>query len=259
MSNPKIVAIIPARMGASRFPGKPLTKILNLPMVEHVRRRIILAPIIDEVYVATCDQEIKEAVETHGGKAVMTANTHERCTDRIAEAAESLQLQDAIIVIVQGDEPLFMPEAIDLVVGPLLKDEQIQCSNLLSRIITPEDFSDIDIVKAVLDYRGRVMFYSRSPIPYARTTHHQTPLRQTGISAFRSRFLKTFTELSPTPLERTESIDFLRMLEHGLSISGVIYDQVAVGVDRPDDVEKIEYILQNDPKQNRLFEQIIKT
>ncbi|MBU2266409.1 MAG: NTP transferase domain-containing protein, partial [Candidatus Omnitrophica bacterium] len=116
MNKKKIAAVIPARMASSRFPGKPLVDILGLPMIEHVRRRALLSEIFNDVYVATCDNEIKETVERYGGKAVMTADTHQRCTDRIEEAAEKLDVD--IVVIISGDEPLIDPGPFDLVVRP---------------------------------------------------------------------------------------------------------------------------------------------
>ena len=154
----KIVAIIPARMAASRFPGKPLAIILDLPMIEHVRRRVCLSEVIDDVYVATCDREIFDTVENFGGKAVMTKDTHERCTDRVEEAVRNIDLD--IAVVVQGDEPLFKPEVLSELVSPLLDDDSVPCTNLISTIRNKKDLDDVDIVKTVVDERGFVMYFS---------------------------------------------------------------------------------------------------
>ena len=250
----KIAAVIPARMASSRFPGKPLEKILELPMIEHVRRRAVLCSYVDEVVVATCDKVIMDTVASFGGKAVMTSDKHERCTDRVEEAARGMDAD--IIVILQGDEPLFFPEIIDELVAPLLKDDSINCTNLLSVINDEADLNDIDIIKTIIDNNQHILYFSRAAVPYQRVRGKCRFYRQTGVSAFRKDFLHNFARLSPTPLEAAESIDFLRILEHGLSISAVICDQKTVGVDRPDDIGIIEGILKEDVRQKQLYKEI---
>ena len=250
----KVVVVIPARMAASRFPGKPLAKIMDFPMVEHVRRRVLLSDAVDEVYVATCDAEIKETVEKYGGKAIMTANTHERCTERVEEAAKGIEAD--IVVIVQGDEPLFSPDVIEKLIKPFEDGRNICCTNLLSVIKDRKDLKDIDIVKAVVNLDNNVLYYSRSPIPFFRVDNNASCYRQTGISAFRKDFLSKFTSLPPTRLEVAESVDFLRIIEHGYSVNAVIVEQETYGVDREDDVEIIERILCDDPVQKRFYERI---
>ena len=254
MLNKKIVAVIPARMAASRFPGKPLAKILDLPMIEHVRRRVHLCEIIDEVYVATCDQEIAEVVRGFGGKIIMTAPTHQRCTDRVEEAARNIDCD--IVLIFQGDEPLFIPEVTGKLIDPILKDESVLCTNLLSVIKHEEDLSDQDVIKTVLNCKNQIMYFSRSSIPYLRVRNQSLWYRQTGLSAFKKEFLELFARLSATPLEISESIDFLRILEHGFPMTGVIYDNRTVGVDRPDDIKIVEEILQTNPSQRELYQKI---
>lgn len=254
MEKKNVVAVIPARMGAMRFPGKPLAMILDLPMVEHVRRRVLLSDAVGDVYVATCDKEIFDTVTRFGGKALMTKDTHERCTDRVEEAAGKINLD--IAVIVQGDEPLFEPEALTDLVKPMFADETVHCTNLISVIKDETDLEDVDIVKAVLDERGFIMYYSRSPIPHMRVRNGCPLYRQTGVSAFTKLFLRAYSKLSPTSLEIAESVDFLRILGHRHAIKGVVYERSTVGVDRPDDVAKIEEILLNDTKQKALYEKI---
>jgi 3-deoxy-manno-octulosonate cytidylyltransferase (CMP-KDO synthetase) len=250
----KVVAFIPARMAASRFPGKPLAPILGLPMIEHVRRRVALAEVVDEVVVATCDQEIMDTVIAAGGRAVMTRSTHERCTDRVAEAAESIDCDVAIIV--QGDEPLFVPQVLSDLVAPFHSDDDVEVTNLLSTITDKADLQDVDIVKTVLDERGRVLYFSRSPIPHFRVNAPCPMHRQTGVSAFSRSFLRTFTALPPTALEVVESVDFLRIIGHGHQIRGVIWEDRTVGVDRPADIGKIERILREDAAQASLYRRI---
>ncbi len=253
MAQKKVIAIIPARMAASRFPGKPLAKILDLPMIEHVRRRVSLSS-VDDVYVATCDQEIFDVVVQYGGKAIMTANTHIDCTDRVEEAARNLK--GDIIVIVQGDEPLFYPEALDYLTAPMLNDNTLLCTNLLSIIREESDFLDVDVVKAVLDSRQYVMYYSRSPIPYRRMRNDCPLYRQTGIAAFTKEFLSQYPKTPPTPKEMAECVGFLRILENRYPILGVIYPKRTVGVDRPEDVPIVEKIIQEDSIQNELYRRI---
>ncbi len=251
----RIVAIIPARMAASRFPGKPLAKILNLPMIEHVRRRTLLSGILDDVVVATCDQAIIDTVHAHGGKAVMTKDTHLRCTDRVEEAAAHIDAD--IVVIVQGDEPLFDGSIIEKLVTPLLANDKLVCSNLLTPITDPKDILDVDIVKALMDTTSQVLYFSRAAVPHVRVQSQCPVYRQTGLSAFTKYFLTKFSNLAPTPLEIVESVDFLRILEHRYPIYGVVDPRRSVGVDRPDDVGIVEDILKNDPVQRKIFEGIL--
>lgn len=251
----RVVAVIPARMESSRFPGKPLVQIMDLPMIEHVRRRVRLSAAIDDVYVATCNQEIIDIVEQYGGKTVMTANTHERCTDRVDEALHRIDAD--IAVIVQGDEPLLDPGVLSLLIKPIEENQAIQCTNLLSVIKDEADLDDVDIVKAAVDIDNYVMYFSRAPIPFRRVRVNCPMYRQTGLSAFTKSFLQQFSRMPQTVLERTESVDFLRILENRHPIYGVIYDQVTVGVDRLDDVQIVENILRNDPVQRDLYKRMM--
>lgn len=243
-------------MGSSRYPGKPLANIMGLPMVEHVRRRTELCSGVDEVIVATCDQEIVDLVTGFGGKAVMTAKAHERCTERVEEATRSLA--GGIVAIVQGDEPLLLPEAVENVIAPLIEDHSIVCSNLLSTIENDADFNDRNIVKAAVDQTGRIMFFSRAAIPYFRVSGECPIFRQTGIWALRVEFLRKYVSLPETPFERVESIDMFRVLEHGFSIYGVPMDYSTVGVDNIEDVVKIEDIINKNRAQKALHERIME-
>ena len=197
---------------------------------------------------------IKEAVEKAGGKAVMTKGTHERCTDRIEEAMESLP--GDIVVMVQGDEPLLMPGAISAVVAPLLADPTLPIVNLLSPLESVDDYANPNIVKAACNLKGDIIFFSRSSIPFFREKRTVPVYRQTGIMAFRKEALTQFSSLSETALERAESVDMLRAIEHGIRIAGVVVNYVTIGVDRPSDTGLIETAIANDKIQHDLFEQI---
>lgn len=253
-SIPSVVAVVPARMASARFPGKPLARIAGLEMVEHVRRRAQLAGTIREVVVATCDREIFDAVEGAGGRAVMTASTHDRCTTRVGEAID--HVGGDVVVIVQGDEPLLLPHVLDKVVAPILERPEVSCTNLLSPLAGDADRSNADIVKAAVDQNGFVMFFSRSSIPFYRETAECPVYRQTGIMAFRAGFLQEYLALPETPFERVESVDMLRLLEHGREIFGVVADAPTVGVDREEDVARVERILEIDSAQAELHRTI---
>ena len=245
-SNPRIIAVIPARMASSRFPGKPLAPILGLPMIEHVYRRTAMSTVLDAVYVATCDREIYEVVTAFGGNAIMTAHTHERASDRVAEAVESLE--GDIIVMVQGDEPMVRAEMIQLAVEPMLADETVGCVNLMARIKSVEAFEDRNEIKVVVDQQGFALYMSREPIPTRVRLGDSVPMfKQVCIIPFRRDALFTFTQLPPTPLEQAESIDMLRFLEHGYRVKMVESPYETYSVDTPADLELVEEKMKSDP------------
>src|SRR6185503_5429734 len=165
----KILALIPARMGSSRFPGKPMARIANVPMIEHVYRRVALSRNLTATVVATCDEEIALHVRGIGGRVAMTGSHHERASDRCAEALAIVEKEDGvrfdIVVMVQGDEPLVYPEMIDEAVGPLLADPTVRITNLLGRISGDEEFEDRNCIKVVIDRAGNALYFSREPIP----------------------------------------------------------------------------------------------
>jgi 3-deoxy-manno-octulosonate cytidylyltransferase (CMP-KDO synthetase) len=234
-------------MAATRFPGKPLAMIAGLPMIEHVRRRALMCPLLDEVVVATCDEEILRVVTSHGGKAVMTADTHVRCTDRIAEAC--LGVEADIVVNLQGDEPLVMPEMLQKAAQPLVDDPSLPAANLVSPIVDDAEFNDPNAPKVVTNLAGDIIYISREPIPSVKKAERTDfkKLKQLGIIAFRSDFLQTFTQLEPTPLEIIESVDMNRALEHGYRVKAVEVTGRMIGVDLPGDVARVEALLAGDP------------
>lgn len=242
----RTVAVVPVRMASTRFPGKPLADILGLPMVEHVRRRVALSPAIDDVIVATCDREIAAAVERHGGRAVMTADTHERCTDRVAEAARAIEAD--LVVNVQGDEPLVRPESLAPLLAPFAGDAALPCTNLMTPIVSDDEFRSLNVVKVVVGLSGDAMYFSREPVPSLRRPGAPSSrrLRQLGIIAFRSDFLARFSVLEPGPLEAAESVDMLRALEHGFRIRMILTDRAGIGVDTPADLERARALMRAD-------------
>ena len=244
----KIVIGIPARMGSSRLPGKPLRKILGTPMVEHVYKRCGLSKYASNVFVATCDQEIKEAVESFHGTSIMTTPEIPRPGLRVAEAAQSLDLDDEdIVVVVQGDEPLVHPDMIDLAIAPLLNEKDIFVSNLVAEIRTDEEWRDTNVVKVVTDMKMNAIYMSRSPIP--SNDHEEEPgerLVQVCIMPFRWHFLKTFNDLEPTPLEKAESIEMIRAIQHGYKVRMVHSPYLSKAVDTEEDLQEVEKLMGND-------------
>lgn len=244
----KIVAIIPARMGSSRFPGKPLCSILGLPMVEHVYRRTAMSATLDAVYVATCDQPIMEAVEAFGGRALMTSPRHERASDRVAEAMESLEAD--IVVMVQGDEPMTHPDMIDAAIKPLLDDAKGDvCVNLTAAIATESDFVNPNTIKVVMDAENYAVYMSREPVPTRQLKPFgQIPAyKQVCIIPFTAEGLRLFNRLPPTPLEQAESIDMLRFIEHGYKVKMVETPHATQAVDTEADRQLVERLLRDDP------------
>jgi 3-deoxy-manno-octulosonate cytidylyltransferase (CMP-KDO synthetase) len=246
-----IIGIIPARMASTRFPNKPMAKILGIPMIGHVYYRSCMCQLLNDVWVATCDQEIYDYVQSSGGKAVMTADTHERASDRAAEAMTKIEGETGkkvdIVVMIQGDEPMLFPEMIDLAVKPMLEDKSIDIVNLMGKIKTREEQEDPNTVKVVVDLQGFALYYSREPIPSWKKGAKSVPmLKQVPIIPFKREFLLKFNQLSPTPLEIVESVDMMRVLEHGYKVKMILEEFETYGVDTPADLAKVEVVMKND-------------
>ena len=241
----KVIGVIPARMGSSRFPGKPLASIRGMPMIEHVYKRSAMSECLDELYVATCDKEIYEAVEQFGGKAIMTDVCHERCTDRVAEAVEDMDFD--VVVIIQGDEPLVYPDMIDQAVKAIAEDDSIVCVNLMSEMENDAHFNDPNEVKVVVDNDSNALYFSREPIP-SNKKYENTYARykQVCIMPFRKDFLVKYNNLNPTPLEIIESVDMLRILEHGYKVKMVPTERNTLSVDTLEDLIKVEKTMNYD-------------
>lgn len=242
-----IVAILPARMGSSRFPGKPLANILGMPMIEHVYRRTSLARSLKAVYVATCDEEIRDAVERFGGSVIMTSPAHQRASDRVAEAARHIHAD--IVVMVQGDEPMLHPDMIDTAVRPFHSDASVSCVNLTARIATEAEFYDPNTIKVVMNDKGDALYFSRSPIPALPASGFSSirAFKQVCIIPFRYDALQLYAALEPTPLEIAESIDMLRFLEHGYKVRMVETKIASHAVDTPEDLKLVEQLMSDDP------------
>lgn len=247
----RTIAIIPARMGASRFPGKPLHRISGVPLVGHCYFRARLVSELAGTYVATCDREIADYVESIGGDVVMTAVTHNRATDRTAEAMVKIEAatgQSAeVVIMVQGDEPLILPQDI----GAMLKhfdDPAVDIVNIMSRLTTREQFEDKNNVKVIVNHAMDALYFSREPIPSPWRGVEQVPMyMQVGVIAFRRDALFRFNAMPETMLEKIESVDMNRVLETGGRIRMVLTDATTIGVDTPEEADEVSRLLQDDP------------
>ncbi len=240
----RIVAVIPARYGSERLPGKPLADIGGKPMIQHVVERVRMASLIDDVIVATDDGRIAEAVRQFGGRAVMTDPALRSGTDRIAAVARELP-DAALVVNVQGDEPLIHPAMVDEAIRPMLDDPRLNVATLVHRITDPAELDNPAVVKVVLDQQLNCLYFSRSSIPYARDIPSDERLarapywKHVGLYVFRRAFLLTFATLAQTGLERAEKLEQLRILEHGERIRASITEHESLPVDTPRDLERV--------------------
>ena len=246
-----IIGIIPARLASSRLPNKPLAKITGMPMIGHVYLRSKMSSIMEEVYVATCDQEIKDYVESIGGKAIMTSNSHERASDRTAEALLEIEKvtekKMGIVVMIQGDEPMVTPEMISAAVQPLLDSPSLQITNLMENIETQEEHEDPAEVKVVVDKNNNALYFSREPIPSRKKGGVNIPmLKQVCIIPFRRDFLLKYNEMEQTPLEIIESVDMNRLLENGIQIKMVMRDEITLAVDTREDLNRVNELMIKD-------------
>ncbi|MCA9484709.1 MAG: 3-deoxy-manno-octulosonate cytidylyltransferase [Nitrospina sp.] len=241
----KTVGIIPARWGSTRFPGKPLAPILGRPMIQWVVEAALKAVRLSQVIVATDDSRILDAVKGFGGCAELTSDQHRTGSDRIAEVAARGQWD--LVVNIQGDEPLIDPADIDRAVKGLADNPDIPVSTLMAPVKTEDERDDVNVVKVVTDARGRALYFSRSPIPHNRDGGGEAPLegvfRHLGLYAYRSSFLREFTRMPSTPLEELEKLEQLRILESGFPILVLNTENRSPGVDRPEDIEKLETLL----------------
>lgn len=246
-----VVAIIPTRYASSRFPGKPLAELLGKPMIEHVFSRVSQAHTLDRVIIATDDQRIFTRAQAFGAEVVMTANHHPSGTDRLAEVAA--QLDAELVVNIQGDEPLIAPQMIDEAVEPLLTNPHLQMGTLCHKLEDLSDYLSPNVVKLVRDQDGRALYFSRSPIPFARDIPPHAlaqklaeigALRHIGLYVYRREFLLRYAQMPQTPLEILESLEQLRALEHGVAIHAALTNYACQGVDTPDDLARVEKIMQ---------------
>lgn len=246
-----IISIIPARMNSSRFPGKPLEKIVGMPMIGHCYKRSVMCKSISETYVATCDIEIKNYIDSIGGKTIMTSNSHERATDRTAEAMMKIEKETKkkvdIVVMIQGDEPMITPEMISLSLKPFSKNKSTKVVNLYSDIKTIEEFNNPNEVKVVIDNNENALYFSREPIPSRKKGVDKVPMyKQVCIMPFQRDYLLEFNDTKQTTLEIIESIDMLRTLENRDIVKMVYVNNTTYSVDTKQDLDNVEKLMKKD-------------
>src|SRR5216110_2974498 len=245
MSQPKVIVVIPARYGSTRLPGKPLISLAGKPMIQRVVERARLAKRADRVIVATDDQRIVKAVQGFGGEARMTRADHRTGTERVAEVAA--HEEGDVFVNVQGDEPLLDPVAVDTAVASLLEEPVAAIGTVATPIKTPADIMDPNVVKTVLDFDGNALYFSRAPVPWVRdTAAHQVVrhLKHLGLYVFQRDALLEYPTLPQGDLERIEQLEQLRWMENGWKIRVAEVEHDAVSVDVPEDLERVEKLLQ---------------
>lgn len=249
MTDIHIIGFIPARYGATRFPGKPLADLCGKPMIQWVYERALKSQYIQKVIVATDDMKIYDAVEKFGGECVLTNPECPSGTDRIAEAAHNLDFN--VAVNIQGDEPMISPSSIDLAIEAILKDSEADITTAMIPICNLGDFKNPNIVKVVFDSNNYALYFSRSSIPSMVrvgdikefiSENFCFGYKHLGLYVYRKSVLEKFSSLKPTKLEMTERLEQLRFLENGFKIRLVEVDRDSIGVDTPEDLERIKEI-----------------
>ena len=237
----KILCVIPARYASTRLPGKPLADIAGKPMICRVYDRAVQAKCLSEVVVATDDQRVQQAVEAHGGKAMMTAKDHPTGTDRLAEVAAAYPDID-LIINVQGDEPLIEPSIIDALAAAFDSDSDLKMATVMTEITDEAEQMNPNNVKVVTDRNGYALYFSRSLLPYPRYRKGVPVYKHIGIYAYKREFLLHYAKMAPTPLEETEALEQLRALENGYRIKVIRTDHRFVGVDTAEDLAMVNKI-----------------
>ena len=252
----RIVAVIPAHLDSIRFPKKILHPFYNLPMIEHVRRRVLLCDAISKVFVATCDMEIADQVRKHGGEVVMTSDQHLTGTTRVAEAVE--QIDCTHILIIQGDEPLLLPQHLDLIVSHLVAEPGIDAWNVTGPINKPQELDRHSFVKCALTEQGRILYCFRRSPSHSDIDEQRSYIRKIlGIIAFRKSTLIKLAALKPTPIEKMEFIEQMRIIENGYSFYSVPVDHSTPSVNEPNDTIAVLESLKNDHQQAGLLKKIL--
>lgn len=247
MGSVKVVVVIPARYLSTRLPGKPLVSLAGKPMIQRVYERARLAQRVDRVIVATDDERIVKAVEGFGGEARLTRTDHRTGTERVAEVAA--REEGELFVNVQGDEPLLDPVAVDTAVAALLEEPAASIGTVATPIKTPADIVDPNVVKTVLDFDGNALYFSRAPVPWVRDTANKLQVRHLkhlGLYVFQRDALLEYPTLPQGELERSEQLEQLRWLENGWRVRVAEVEHDAVSVDVPEDVARVEKLLEGE-------------
>ena len=255
MKKEKIVAIIPSRMASSRLPGKPLLKIYNLELIEHVRRRALLGKFFDEVYVATCDREIASIVSQNNGKVIMTSDKHFDCNERILEASKKINAK--FIVNVQGDEILVHPKNLDMICRTIVKDKQSMYWNAISKIEDKKDLINDTVVKCYISKNKNILFCARKEEIIKKIDPNIPIMKLLGLQAFKKSGLKIYSKNNITPLEKNFSIGQMRILENNHNLKSIKIKNGYRGIDKKRDIIYAKNVLKKDKEQIKILNKII--
>lgn len=240
----KFLGVIPARYGSTRFEGKPLEIIHGKTMIEWVYKRSLSSK-LDKVVVATDDDRIVEVVKSFGGEVILTSRDHETGTDRIAEVAQNYRDFDVIINI-QGDEPLIESSMINSLITPFIEEPELKMATLKYKLDNMEDVNNPNIVKVICDKNDYAIYFSRNPIPFPRKLEISNYYKHIGVYAYKRDFVLDYAKMPQTPLEISESLEQLRVLENGYKIKVLETKHKVLGVDTPEDLIKvINYVKEN--------------
>ncbi len=241
----KVIGVIPARYGSTRFPGKPLKQLQNKPLIQHVYEQASRSKAMDQLLVATDDQRILECVRSFGGEAVLTPANLPSGTDRCAYVIQSRPCE--LAVNIQGDQPFINSDLIDNCIKTLDQHPDCPVATAARQHITPEELADPDVVKVLVNRNNEALYFSRQKIPYIRTgetiSGSHPALKHIGLYVFRKEFLLNYVRQAASPLERLEKLEQLRVLENGAKIYVVITTRDSLGIDTPADLQRAERIL----------------
>ncbi|MFT5169914.1 MAG: 3-deoxy-manno-octulosonate cytidylyltransferase (CMP-KDO synthetase) [Candidatus Omnitrophota bacterium] len=236
-----IIGVIPARWASTRFKGKVLADIAGKPMIQHVYERVLKSSLLSDVIIACDDDKVLEVCNGFGAKVVMTRIDHPSGSDRIAEVVKDLDVD--VVINVQGDEPLIDAQVIDDLARVFKKDAECSMATVIKAIDEIEDLNNPNVVKVVTDCNGYALYFSRSMIPYNRESIQRTSFKHLGIYAYRKDFLMTYITMPVSGLEEAECLEQLRVLEAGYRIKTVITEMKTLGVDTPEDLEKVKQVI----------------
>ena len=251
----KQVVIIPARLNSLRFPNKILFDLKGLPMLEHVRRRVLLSKNVKEVYIATCDKEIKKVLEVFGAKVIMTSYHHKNGTTRVAEAIKNIDCTE--VILVQGDEPLLLPRHLDLMIDTIRKDDKSVAWNATGPLEKDDELMRKSFVKAAL-YRDKILYCFRKSPSFNEFKAQKKYIRKIlGVIAYRKEFLMKLTKMNATPIEQIESIEQMRIIEKGFAMRSIPFESSQPSINEPSEVDDVWNCVKNTPEQQDLLNQVL--
>jgi len=240
----KVVGVIPARWQSTRFPGKPLAHILGKSLIHRTYDNALRCRCLDTVVIATDDQRIIDHTQGFGAKAFMTSLSCPTGTDRVWEVIDQHFKDAEIVVNIQGDEPCLDPTIIDTLINKIVMSPEAVLTTAVAKVVDPESICNTNTVKCVFDVNGRALYFSRSPIPFARYSSNASPYyRHLGVYCFRRAFMQKYVLLERTPLQESEDLEQLKILESGFPIHVCVVDDQAIGVDTPEDLQAVENFL----------------